>query len=339
MARWIINKNDNHLHVDSVQELRQMARDGRITPADMIQAPGEVDWHYAAESPVLKDIMRNTLSDIDDDEFGMPKKGANKMVMGLLVAVIAVGGGMAAKFYGAMNAETPSLIDENGEAYSMLIVSAEGAALYPEAQQSTKPVMFVPKNDKLELLTKRGDFYKARHPGTGGEGWIQTSQVMPMYKLGGAEVAAKYDPLYNPDQYLRVGGASWMELAPAGNKGTEEEQTTVFEFSLANESPYDMTDVKLVATIKDKKGHEVETVEFPVEGIIPGKGATMVGTLTDPETQVTRLVTQTTFRKMASDQPDLKMEYTNGAEVRMNTADFTDAELHIVEVRALPKEG
>ena len=40
-----------------------------------------------------------------------------------------------------------------------------------------------------------------------------------------------------------------------------------------------MTDLVLLATIKDAKGNELEKVEIPVEGVIGPKESTIEGTL------------------------------------------------------------
>jgi hypothetical protein len=153
-----------------------------------------------------------------------------------------------------------------------------------------------------------------------------------MYQLGGGEVLQKYDPLYNPDRYLVVQNASWQELPD-----TKRANVTVFQFMLQNMADYEMTDLVLIARIKDARGHDLEQVEFPVDGIVPAAASTMVGTITDPKTEERRLVTQATFEQMAAADPELRLEYADGVEVEMKTTDFTEATIDIVELRSIPK--
>jgi hypothetical protein len=181
--------------------------------------------------------------------------------------------------------------------------------------------------------------YLARTP-DGVEGWIAEDQVIPMYQLGGGEVRADYDPLYNPDRYIRVSNASWLQL------DQEDDQVTVFQFMISNDSKYEMTDLMLLATIKDSKGNQLEAVEIPVEGILPPGKNTMVGTLApetdaktaDGEEEASRSLTSSTFEEMAESDPDLRLRWSEGVEVVMKAEDFTEANIDILEIRAIPTE-
>ena len=155
-----------------------------------------------------------------------------------------------------------------------------------------------------------------------------------MYLFGGGDVREEYDPLYNPDRYTYVLNASWL-LLPEQNKG---ERVTVFRFLLRNNSMYDMTGLKLLATVKDAKGNELDQVEFEVEGIIPANGETQVGTLKneDPKIEDLILLTETTLATMAEDDPDVYLRYTDGVDVIMESEDAADASVDIVELRAVP---
>jgi hypothetical protein len=191
------------------------------------------------------------------------------------------------------------------------------------------------KDEVLELLAKRGEFYKARTKG-GAEGWIAQDAVIPMYQLGGEDVREEFDPLYNPDRYVDVANASWLPL-PDQDDG--EGTITVFQFFLHNTSNYLMTDLVLEATIKDAKGSEIERVEVVVDGFIPPMSGTMVGTLKpadDDEDGEPRLLTTRTFHDMIKSDPDLQLRYSEGVEVLMETDEFTNATINIIELRAVP---
>ena len=112
---------------------------------------------------------------------------------------------------------------------------------------------------------------------------------------------------------------------------------------LGNDSMYDMTDLVLLATIKDSKGNELERVEIPVEGIIPSEGETMVCTMKPPEGAPEgeeevepRSMTDHSFQLLAHDDPDLWLLYADGVEVEMTTLDFTEATIDLLELRAVP---
>jgi hypothetical protein len=173
-----------------------------------------------------------------------------------------------------------------------------------------------------------------------------------MYQLGGAAVREEFDPLYNPDRYVEVSNARWMQLpAEHPTPGKELSNVTVFEVAFSNSSRYPMTDLRILATIKDAQGHELEKVEIPVEGEIPAEGETMVGTLSaeelDPrgrkkqpkpgeEVAADRVLTTASFDEMAKDDQELQLRWTSGVSVEMKAEDFTNASIDIVELRAVP---
>ncbi len=49
-----------------------------------------------------------------------------------------------------------------------------------------------------------------------------------------------------------------------------------------------------------------------------------------------RLLTTTTFDEMSKEDPELQLRWTSGVEVEMQTESFTNAEIDILELRALP---
>lgn len=356
MAQWLVMQGDNKFPVNSLEEIEGLARRGRLKAADMIQPPGTTEWLYASDIPEIKVLLDASSSYDDDDDEGQ----GNSMLGGAALAAVAgalalgfalvilVGGGTMVYYANQMQGEASGLIGEGGLTYSEMIVTSEGAGLRAEPQNDARIITPVSKDSSLELLAKRGDFYRARDK-SGSEGWIPTSQVVPMYQLGGAAVRQEYDPLYNPDQYVDVSNARWMQL-PAEKPGPMKlTNVTAFEFMLSNSSKYPMTDVRIVATIKDAQGHEVEKVEIPVEGLIPASDSTFIGTLSSepesdkgrkkpkaPDAPPDRVMTTYTFEQMAADDPDLQLRWTSGVEVEMKTENFDNAQIDIVELRAVP---
>lgn len=331
MARWLVNRNDTQLSANGMADLREMAKSGRLGPGDLIQPPGADEWMYALEVPEL--VPHLDMSGGDDD-FDDLKSGSGVVVKGVLalaLALIAAGGGYAMFTYGQqLPDQNRRLLDQ--VTFSEMVVTSSGADLHAEADANSATVRSASSGAILELLAKRGDFYKARDKMDGTEGWVAVDRVLPMYQIGGGDIMKEYDPLYNPDRYLIVANASWMQLPEQ-----REERVTVFQFMLRNPSDYDMTDLVMVARIKDAKGHELERVEFRVEGVVPAQGMTMVGTIVDPDTKARRLVTQTTFDALATTNPEVALEYNDGVEVTMQTEEFTEASIDIIELRAIPK--
>lgn len=334
MARWLVNRRDRQFSVGGLSDLVQLVQSGKLVAGDLIQPPGANDWLYAVEIDGLKDALaRAPKAVVDEDEFPAAQgTSALTYVLAGVLGVVAIGGAFAAvQYYGQLPDPQRRLADQVG--FSEMVVTGGGTQLLSEAGATAAPVKALEDGAVLELLAKRGELYKARDA-SGAEGWVRVDNVMPMYLLGGGDVIKERDPLYNPDRYVFVQNASWMQLPEQ-----QEEQLTVFQFRLQNESVYDMTDLVMVARIKDSKGQELEKVEFRIEGIVPAEGGTMVGTLTDPTTEARRLVTASTVELQAKDNPDLQLQYTDGVEVKMQTVDFTEASIDIVELRAVPKAG
>ena len=338
MSRWLVNAGETQFGVDGLSELKELAQKGELGPGDMVQPPGASDWLYASEIPELAEVLPEGTIDDDDDLYpgrggfgGSALAGVLAVVFG---AILLVGSGALYWLITSIPTDNVEMFGENGLNFSQ-VVATEDVTLRAKAEPSASSTGAASKDDVLELLAKRADFYRVRTKG-GAEGWTPITSVLPLYRLGGAEVSAELDPLYNPDRYLAVGNASWLQL------DKKNEQLTVFQFQLKNNSPYDMTDLVLLATIKDSKGSELERVEFAIEGLVPANDTTMVGTLNaDPKAKegegaVRRLLTDVAFSDLAGEDPDLQLRHSMGVEVEMKTADFTEANIDVLEVRAIP---
>lgn len=338
MDAWLVTQGDNQFSVDGLAALIQMASDGRLSAGDMVQPPGASDWVYASEVPALAEHFRD---DATDDADGSYRPGGMSAILpailvAVLLGVIGIGGIGVIVLVQYLPSGDEVLIGEGGMTYSEMIVTAPDASLVDVPDAKGKPVISVAKDSTLELLAKRGDFYRARTK-DGAEGWLPVTHVLPMYQLGGERVQEKYDPLYNPDHYVDVNGASWIQLP---DQDDQDAKVTVFHFQFRNKSQYDMTDLKIQVTIKDAKGGVLEQRELAIEGLIPKKGETMVGTLkpdlkADPE-GVNRLLTETTWDQVKMTDPALQERWIAGLEVTMEIEDFENANVDIVELRAVP---
>lgn len=352
-TQWNVTQGDNQFVVTGgLAELRTLARRGDLGPGDMLQPPGSVDWLYASEVPELQQIFAKH-QQVDDE--AEEAAGPNYLLIGIagavavvLVLVVLVGGGVAVYFGSRMTEGSGAMIGDGGLSYSQMIVTSAGAGLRGEPAEGASLQTPVAKDEILELLAKRGTFYKAR-TSAGAEGWIPMNQVLPMYQLGGAEVKDEFDPLYNPDRYVEVSNARWIQL-PAENptKPGELSNATVFILAVSNASKYPMTDLRIMATIKDPQGHELEKVEVAVEGEIPPMSETMIGSLQSEEAAKAkgkrpvdappaRIITTSSFESMAAEDPELQLRWMDGFEVEMKTQEFTNAKLDVVELRAVPE--
>lgn len=354
MAQWLVMQGDTKFPVASLADLEALARRGALRPGDMIQPPGTTEWMYATEVPELRHhIERNAALDEDEAPAASVVSGASMGVIAgvvgsILAVVVVIFGGLAAYYLTQVGEPGEGLL-EGGLQYSEMIVTTPGAGLRSEPEETAPIVSPTPKDDVLELLAKRGTFYRARTK-AGVEGWIPLNQVIPMYQLGGLDVKQEYDPLYNPDRYVEVGNARWMLLPPEDPRGPAS-NVTVFEFNMANNSKYPMTDLKLRATITDAQGHDLEQLEIAIDGIIPPSGSTMVGTLSSepvvegkPKKQPAadagpdEILTTYTFEKRASAEPELQLRWTEGVEIPMKTEKFANARIDVVQLRAVPDE-
>ncbi len=338
MSQWLVTKGSNQFSVEGLSELKSMASGRQLVPGDLIQPPGATDWIYAVEIPDLKVIFDEHGDDYDDDIVATgPGKGFMMGMATILLGVTLVGGISMFNLFQQLPNGDEQLIGEGGLTYSEMVVTESGISLLSEPDERAKANAAIEKNSILELLAKRGDFYRARNK-AGAEGWISEGAVIPMYQLGGADVRDEYDPLYNPDTYVEVANASWQQMP---GQDDAEEVITVFQFMVRNESRYNMADIVLLATIKDAKGAELERVEIPVEGVIPAGRATMVGTLQpeeDDEEGERRLLTHFSFGDMVKEDPELQLRYSEGVEVAMKTGDFTNAVIDVLELRAVPDD-
>ncbi|MCO4745742.1 MAG: hypothetical protein KC912_13195 [Proteobacteria bacterium] len=335
MSRWLVTQNSTQFAVEDLSELKRLATSGKVSAGDMVQPPGATEWLYASEIPELASILG---AGAVDDDFEIPKRGIPAALIGVVFVVLILAGGAGMYIFGQqLPTGHESLLDDIS--FSEMLVTDPAASLRSGPEANAGALQALAKDSKLELLAKRGTMYRARTP-DGVEGWIAEDQVIPMYQLGGGEVRADYDPLYNPDRYIRVSNASWLQL------DQEDDQVTVFQFMISNDSKYEMTDLMLLATIKDSKGNQLEAVEIPVEGILPPGKNTMVGTLA-PETDAkgedgepipSRSLTSSTFGDMAETDPDLRLRWSEGVEVIMKAEDFTEANIDILEIRAVPTE-
>lgn len=336
MSRWLVNVRGHQFSASSMEELKKLVREGRLAAGDIVQPPGAADWLYALEVPELKGAVG--AGGGYDDVAPAESAGLSTPVKVAVGAGLAIFAAVAWGYAYNLSQTIPQpedleLFGSKGLAFSEVLVTANPAALYAEAGTGSQ-VGQLPKDSKADLLGKRGEWYRLRANGV--EGYARITDVVPAYLFGSAQVQEQYKPLYYPDQYAVVRNSSWTMLPDQA-----KENITVFNFLLGNDSPYAMTDVKLLAIIKDATGKALEQQEIPVEGKIPARMDTMVGMLkADPKdkTSVDRVMTSALFEELIKTDPDLNLRWMDGVEVKQQSEGFSGAEIRIAEVRAIPPE-
>lgn len=335
MSRWLVTQGDRQFSVEDLGELKKLAQTGKLSGGDMVQPPGASDWLYAAELPELKGLLGSTARRKDDDD--EPVVSANRTP--ILIAVLAVllaGAGYGFYHFASKlpDAQNLVLLGEGGLGLTEMLVTSDPAALRSEPDDGASSTTSIPKDSKIELLAKRGKFYQVSYNGT--QGWVKVDDVIPAYFFADKETRENYDPIYNADRYVFVKNASWMQMPDQ-----RRDNITVFSLELANKSRFDMTDVILLATIKDKNGKVLETAEVPITGIVKSFNDTMLGTLAPPEgdkESPVQLMTQSSFDELAKDDEELHMRWTPGIEVKLKTEGFVEANIDMLQVRAVPKK-
>lgn len=332
MSAWLVTKGNDQFSVAGLDELEQLTRNGELKAGDMVQPPGTNEWLYVSDIEELAEILADRGPDDDEVDLAYRRNSPFAAIAGVL-GVLVVAGAIAITVLLPQLSSQETLLGDGGLTFSQMMITETGSGLRSKPEPAAAITIALPKDSVLELLSKRGAFYRARTT-DGREGWVPTDHVIPMYQLGDAAVQDKYDPLYNPERYIEVANARWMQLPD--ERGTKLTNVTVFEFMLSNDSQYAMTDLVIAATIKDAKGQTIDTVEIPVDGVVPADDETMIGTLREPELDPVTMTTYS-FEKLDDDEGSLLEHWTSGAEVEMDSVEgFTNAEIEIIELRAIP---
>lgn len=336
MSRWMINARGNQFSAGSMEELKQLAKRGDLAGGDIVQPPGAAEWIYALEVPELKGSLR---SDLDLDGVQPQQTEMNPILkwgLAALLAVVAVG---AWSYALSLRATVPKpgdleLIGKKGLSFSEVLITAENGQLYADPSESASVIGALVKNQKAELLAKRGKWYKLRFEGK--EGYAKVDAVVPAYYFGDEKTKLTYDPLYNPDRYVMVRNSSWQLLPENASKNI-----TVFTFLISNDAKFAMTDLKLLVTIKDKNDQVLEKKEIAVGGVIPPEFSTMVGILKAGKKSggADEIMTSVSFEEKSRDNPDLIERWQDGVEVKLESDGFTEAAIELLEVRAIPPAG
>lgn len=336
MSRWMVNVRGQQFSASNMDELKKLAKKGELGAGDIVQPPGASEWLYALEVPELKGALRGDTANDFDMMAPAPKEmsPALKMAAAGVLVLVAVGAwSYALSLSDLPTIEDVQLVGKKGLNFTEVLVTAPDAKLLAQASDGAAEVGPLPKDASAELLGKRGDWYRLRYDGK--EGYAKVDQIVPAYYFGDEKVKQQHDPLYNPDRYVTVRNSAWMTVPG------EKDEVTVFNFLLGNDSRFVMTDLKMVATIKDKNEQVLEAKEIAIEGSIPANSGTMVGMLkADPrdKTSTDRIMTSAFYEELLRTDPTLPERWVDGVEVTLGSKDTVGAKIEIVEVRAIPPD-
>jgi uncharacterized protein YgiM (DUF1202 family) len=333
MAGWLVTQGDRQTQAADLGELKQMAAAGTLGPGDLVQPPGASDWLYALEleelAPLFPDQHASTM---DDDDWQMPQRSKTPAI--IILAIIAIAGsfGMYTFMQDRPKAGELDLLGPNGLQLNEMLVTAD-ATIRSEPSPSGAAVGTIKNGSTVQLVAKRNKWYTVQTK-DGKQGYVSVKDVMPAYVFSDSATREAYDPIYNPDRYVFVKNSSWMQLPDQ-----RELNTTLFQFMMQNTSKFEMNHLVLVATIKDKNDKQIERKEIRIEGSVPKFDSVMVGTLSPPEDTPEgpkRLMTEAEFRRLAKADPSLSLRWAEGVEVMMESEGFVEANIDLLEVRAVP---
>jgi hypothetical protein len=336
MARWLVTQGDRQFSAQDLAELKELAKSGKVGPGDMVQPPGATDWLYASELPDLKGLLRRSAASHDDvaPETG---SGATLALMGILAVLIVIAGSVFYHYATTIPGKDDLELlgkDDGGLDLTEMLVTASPAQMHQAPDANSETVATVAKDAKAQLLGKRKAWYHIK--ASNAEGWVPVDAVVPAYFFADSKTREDYDPIYNPDRYVFVKNSSWMQLPDQ-----RRDNVTIFSFLLQNKSKFEMTDMKLLATIKDKNDVVLETKEIPIEGSLPPFDGAMVGTLSPDKkdkTGVKRFMTSNYFATLAQADESLNLRWAEGVEAKMESEGFVEANIDLLEVRAIPKK-
>jgi hypothetical protein len=271
MSRWLVTHGESQFSAKDLAELKSMATDGRIRPADLIQPPGASDWLYAQELPELKALFPNGHGiDDDDASFGPRSLLPRPVIIALLIAVVV--GGLGAMIHFKSIIDSTDVSDSGlstGEA--MLSTDVE---LRADPNPNGSVMAKLDKGDIVSFKLKQmnledGNWWLVSAGGK--DGWIPASALPPTF-LFDKSTSTLNQGLYYPESYLSVNremGALPLEDKAHG-RGADE-YVRIKDLRISNSSEFDLTDVIIVIESLDKKGNVISDAKVEISESIPAR--------------------------------------------------------------------
>ena len=256
MSRWLVTHGESQFSAQDLAELKQMASDGRVQPADLIQPPGASDWLYALELPELKNCFASGMADEDDDtSFERKKLIPRPVVVILLLGVTGVGLAML-KLKGVMVQSLDHGLDSDEAMLS------DDVKLHSEPDEDSKVIGSLDEGDVVEFVLRQnnidpkvGDWWLVE---ADGKKWIPANAAPSSF--GFDENARVEDmALYYPEHHIRLTssveqGYSWVKLKDKLYGNDADGYVRIKDIAITNESNYALTDVIISIDVLDSKG-------------------------------------------------------------------------------------
>lgn len=267
---WRITRGNDQFQAKDIAELKLLAVGGKIQAGDLVQPPGRTDWLYATEVPELDGLVKVKQRSDDEDDWQRSRTPNNALrIIAFLLGVCIVSAGFYGLYWTYENRPDPqatALFGEHEGALNALeALATEHAALLKAPDSKSPSIGEVAKDERVMLIRKLGDFYEVKTGGQDGPtGWLGTGQVIPGYKFDQG-MSDKYDPLFNPDNYLQLMNYAWT---PSGEPGEPETLTNML-FELNNPTEYGMKGVMLRVTFKDGSDNIIDVKNIEVPRLVP----------------------------------------------------------------------
>ena len=265
---WRITRGDDQFQAKDVADLKLQAAGGKIQAGDLVQPPGRSDWLYASEVPELDGLVRAPKVD-EEEQAWQRRRTPNNVMRGVAILTgLAITGtgffGLYWLYENRPDTKDSALFGDHPNALGPLeALATEHAALLKTPDAKGDKIGEVKKDQRVQLVRKLGGYYEIQTR-DGLQGWLGTGQVIPGYKFD-QELSDKYDPLFNPDNYLQLMNYSWT---PAGEPGKPSTLTNML-FELNNPTDYGMAGVMLRVTFKNGQDAVIDTKNIEVPRLVP----------------------------------------------------------------------
>jgi hypothetical protein len=272
-TEWRITRGDQQFIAKDLAELKIWAASGKILADDLIQRPGGSEWTYAAETSELDGLIRRASTDgMSEEDYAKQRSDKTLRQIVLLVTGIGVVIAFGVMIMVAMNPPDPKDKDlKQGqfkiEARDALITDDVALRSGPDASSSA--ITNLDKDQRVTMIRKLKDWYEVQTKDR-QTGWVYKDHLLPGYYLAKDE-HKKWDPLYNPENYLKVNMNDW-QVVMEEYKPQDVEHLTILSITIANSSQYDMTRIELEAHFWDPV-NEVKTEQISLEETVPANGS------------------------------------------------------------------
>jgi hypothetical protein len=269
MSRWLVTHGEQQFSAADLEELKTMAADRRLKPADLVQPPGANDWIYALELPELKAAFPRG-ADRDDDDYDIQRSSRIPRPVIAIVLIIITMVGVAAmwKFKGIIDGGDW----DDGRAGTAQLNADVDVRSEPSAREG-KVIAELDKGDVVDVELKHmnqsdGNWLLVESGST--KGWIPAASAPPNFLFDRDDREQK-EALYYPEKYV---GA---ELVAASEKMSDlnfgrgaSKYVRIQKLYLKNSSAFEMVDVIVsISAVSVETGKVIDSFKIPIQKPLP----------------------------------------------------------------------